>query len=136
METIVTEFEETRIQAATNTLISISRLGNQYLNEKEPWNLLKTDREKAATVLYVAAQIVKTLAAISAVFMPSTAEKLWQTLKLPSTIQESNWEDALKPLEPGHKIAKAKPLFQKIEADEKVLDGMLQQVREKKGIKY
>ena len=37
----------------------------------------------------------------------------------------------MKPLETGHKIAKAKPLFQKIGKDEKQLDEMLAKVREK-----
>jgi methionyl-tRNA synthetase len=106
-------------------------MGNQYLNEKEPWNLLKTDREKVATILYVAAQIVKAIAVVSAPFIPSTAEQLWQTLNLPGSVQKSRWEEALTPLEAEHKIAKAKPLFRKIDADEKQLDEMLMKVREK-----
>jgi methionyl-tRNA synthetase len=106
-------------------------VGNQYLNEREPWNLLKTDREKAATILYVAAQIVKALAVISAPFIPGTAEQLWQTLNLPKSVQKSKWKEAITPLEAGHKIAKAKPLFRKIDADEKQLDEMLMKVREK-----
>jgi methionyl-tRNA synthetase len=63
--------------------------------------------------------------------MPATAEQLWQTLNLDGSVHASRWEDALKPLEAGHKIAKAKPLFQKIDADEKKLDEMLMAVREK-----
>jgi methionyl-tRNA synthetase len=106
-------------------------VGNQYLNEKEPWNLLKTDKAKAATILYVAAQIVKTLAVISAPIIPGTAEKLWQTLNLPGSAQKSRWEEDLTPLEAEHKIAKAKPLFQKIDANEKQLDEKLMKVREK-----
>jgi methionyl-tRNA synthetase len=131
VETIAEEFEAAKLQSAANTLISLSRIGNQYLNEKEPWNLLKTDKAKAATILYVAAQIVKALAIISAPFIPGTAEKLWQTLSLSGTAQKSRWEEALTPLEVGHKIAKAKPLFQKIDADEEQLDKMLLKVREK-----
>jgi methionyl-tRNA synthetase len=131
VETIAEEFEAAKLQSAANTLISLSRIGNQYLNEKEPWNLLKTDKAKAATILYVAAQIVKALAIISAPFIPGTAEKLWQTLSLSGTAQKSRWEEALTPLKVGHKIAKAKPLFQKIDADEEQLDKMLLKVREK-----
>ena len=131
VETIAQEFEAAKLQSAANTLISLSRLGNQYLNEKEPWNLLKTDKAKAATILYVAAQIVKALAVISAPFIPGTAEQLWQTLNLPGSVQKSRWEEALTPLETEHKIAKAKPLFWKIDADEKQLDEMLMKVREK-----
>ena len=131
VDAVAKDFEEARLQSAANTLIGISRVGNQYLNEKEPWNLIKTDREKAATILHVAAQIVKAVTIVSAPFIPTTAEQLWQTLNLGGSVHTSSWEDALKPLEAGHKIAKAKPLFQKIDADEKKLDEMLAAVREK-----
>jgi methionyl-tRNA synthetase len=131
VETAAQEFEDAKLQSAANTLISIGRVGNQYLNEKEPWKLVKTDREKAATVLYVTAQVVKAISVVSAPFMPATAEHLWQTLNLDGSVHEIRWEEALKPLEAGHKIAKAKPLFQKIDADEKKLDEMLAAVREK-----
>ena len=133
VETAAQEFEETKLQSAANTLISIGRIGNQYLNEKEPWKLVKTDMEKAATVLYVTAQVVKAITIVSAPFMPTTAEQLWQSLNLNGSVHKSKWEEAFKPLEAGHKIVKAKPLFQKIDADEKQLDEMLAAVREKKG---
>jgi methionyl-tRNA synthetase len=126
------ELEKAKLQSAANTLISIGRIGNQYLNEKEPWKLFKTDMEKAATVLYVNAQIVKAATVVSAPFMPATAEQLWQTLNLPGSVHTSKWEEALKPLGVGHKIAKSKPLFQKIDADEKKLDDMLAAVRKKR----
>jgi methionyl-tRNA synthetase len=134
VEAAAQEFEDAKLQSAANTLIGISRVGNQYLNEKEPWNLIKTDREKAATVLYVAAQVVKAVAVVSAPFILTTSEQLWQTLNLSGSVHTCRWEEALKPLEAGHKIAKAKPLFRKIDADEKKLDEMLEKVRAAKAI--
>jgi methionyl-tRNA synthetase len=131
VEEAAAEFEEAKLQSAANTLISITRVGNQYLNDKEPWNLIKTDKAKAATILYVAAQIVKAACVVSAPFMPSTADKLWQTLNLDGSVHTSRWKDALKPLEVGHKIAEAKPLFRKIDVDETKLDEMLAAVRQK-----
>ena len=128
---VAEEIEASRLQSAVNSVIGMSRMGNQYLNEKEPWNLIKKDREKAATVLYVAMQIVKSLAIVSAPFIPSTAEELWKTLNLPGSFCEQRWDEALKPIPPKHKIAKAKPLFRKIEADAQKLDEMLEKVREK-----
>jgi methionyl-tRNA synthetase len=123
------EIEESKLQSAANTLISLSRAGNQYLNEKEPWNLMKTDRDKAAGIFYVCVQIVKALAVASASFIPSSAEQLWQTLNLPGSVHTSRWQEAVAPLEAGHKINKSKPLFSKVDADEKGLDEMLAQVR-------
>ena len=125
------EIEDSWLQSAANTLISISRIGNQYLNTKEPWNLMKTDKEKAGTIFYVAAQVVKAIAVVSEPFIPQTSQQLWQTLNLPETIGKSNWSDALKPIEAGHKIAKPTPLFHKIDADEAKLEEMLAQIRAK-----
>lgn len=132
VENIAKEIEECRLQSAANTLIGISRIGNQYLNEKEPWNLIKKDKAKAANILYVAAQIVKTLAIVSAPFMPYAAEEIWNTLNLPGSVHEQKWEEATKPLPAKHKIAKAKPLFKKIEANAQQLDELLEKIRERK----
>jgi hypothetical protein len=46
-------------------------------------------------------------------------------------VKESNWNDALKPIEAGHKIAKSTPLFHKIDSDEAKLEESLTQLREK-----
>ncbi|MEM3597129.1 MAG: methionine--tRNA ligase [Candidatus Bathyarchaeia archaeon] len=133
VENMAREIEECKLQSAANTLIGISRIGNQYLNEKEPWNLIKKNKAKAANILYVAAQIVKALAIVSAPFMPFAAEEIWKTLNLPGSVHEQMWEEATKPLPAKHKIAKAKPIFKKIEASAQQLDELLEKVRE--GIK-
>jgi methionyl-tRNA synthetase len=129
------EIEDSWLQSAANTLIGISRIGNQYLNTKEPWNLMKTDKERAGTIFYVTAQVVKAIAVVSEPFMPQTAQQLWQSLNLSGTVQESNWNDALKPIEAGHKIAKSTPLFHKIDSDEAKLEEMLSQIRAKAPLK-
>ena len=129
VETIAKEIEESKLQSAANTLISLSRTGNQYLNDKEPWNVIKTDRERAAGIFYICMQIVKALAVASSPFIPSSAEQLWQTLNLKGKASEAKWQEALTPLEPGHKINKPTPLFKKIDADEKKLDEILAQIR-------
>jgi methionyl-tRNA synthetase len=132
VDAIAQDLEAAKLQSAANTLISLSRVGNQYLNEKEPWKLLKTDPAKAATIFYVAVQIVKALAVTSAPFMPNKAEQLWQTLDLPGRVVTTRWDEAVAPLEAGHKIGAPQPLFHKIDADEKKLDEMLQKIREEK----
>jgi methionyl-tRNA synthetase len=124
------EIEGSKLQSAANTLISLSRVGNQFLNEKEPWNLFKSDPTKAANIFYICAQIVKALAVTSAPFIPSSAERLWQSLNLTGNLNESKWLEAETPLEACHRINKPKPLFSKIEADDKKLEAMLMQVRE------
>lgn len=130
VETTAKEIEDCRLQSAANTLMGISRIGNQYLNEKEPWNLIKKDRGKAANIIYVASQIVKILAIVSAPFIPFAAEEIWKTLNLPGSVHQQKWNEAIKPLPAHHKIAKATPLFRKIEASEQELDERLEKIRE------
>jgi methionyl-tRNA synthetase len=134
VESAAEDLENAKLQSAANTLISITRVGNQYLNDKEPWNLIKTDKTKAATILNVSAQMVKAACIVSAPFIPTTAERLWQTLNLTGSVHTSRWKDALAPLQAGHKIAKAKPLFKKIDADEAKLDEMVAKIRVAKTI--
>ena len=131
VKTVGEEIEASRLQSAANTLISISRMGNQYLNEKEPWHLIKKNRSKAANTIYVAAQIVKALATVSAPFIPSTAERLWRTLTMTGSVHQQRWDEALKPLPSSHTVDKASPLFRKIEADSEKLAETLEKVRDR-----
>ena len=131
VEQAAKEIETGLLQPAVNTLISISRIGNQYLNTKEPWNIMKTDKEKAGTIFYVATQVVKAATIVSAPFIPQTAEQIWQTLQLPEN--NYTWNQATTPIDPGHKITKPTPLFHKIETDENKLDEQLAEIRTKLG---
>jgi methionyl-tRNA synthetase len=120
--------EECKIQAALKNIIAISRLGNQYLNEKEPWRLFKTDPQKAADVLYVSVQIIKALAITLDPFIPFTARELRTLLNL-NDADASRWDETTKLLEAEHKINKAKPLFSKIDAKEEELQENLEKIR-------
>ena len=126
---VADEIENCRLQSAANLMISISRMGNQYLNEKEPWNLIKKERDKAANIFNVSAQIAKALAIVSTPFIPFAAEEIWKTLNLPGNVQEQKWNEALTSLPPDQKIAKPKPLFNKIDVEEEELGKRLEKVR-------
>ncbi len=115
-----------KLQAALRGIIDISRLGNRYFNEKEPWKALKTNRQKAANTLYIAAQIVKTLGLTLTPFLPFTAKKIASLLNLPDGGQSHQWRRATKPLPAGHKIRRSTPLFAKIEANGEELQDKLE----------
>jgi len=122
---IAADFEQFRIQAAANTVIGISRMGNQYLNEKEPWKLMKTNKSHAANIMALAARIVKVLAIVSEPFMPSTADDIWKALNSEGNVHQQRWDEALKPFPPQHKIGKPKPLFRKIDENGEDLEAKL-----------
>lgn len=128
-EKIAQNLEKFKLQEALRHVIGLSHLGNRYLNEKEPWKTIKSNPQSAANTLYVGVQIVKILAITLEPFIPFTAEKLWQLLNLPGKVHEQTWDETEKNLPTGHKINKAKPLFQKIKATEEELQIMLENAR-------
>jgi methionyl-tRNA synthetase len=120
-----------KLQSAANNVISVSRIGNQYLNEKEPWNLVKTDKTEAANIFSVAARLVKALAIVSAPFVPFAADQIWKTLNLQGSVHQQKWADATDKFPVDHRINKPKPLFSKIEESPEQLEGKLQKIRKK-----
>ena len=94
-------------------IVDLAREGNQYLSEREPWHLIKTDRDKAATTIYLASQLVGTLEILLAPFLPETSQKIREQLGLDTG--KLNWSDAGRfRLKAGHKIGKPSPLFHKV----------------------
>ncbi|MEA2090313.1 MAG: methionine--tRNA ligase [Thermoproteota archaeon] len=129
VEEIAQNLERSKLQEALRNVVNLGRIGNRYLNEKEPWNTVKTDRQKTADTLYTAMQIIKALAITLEPFIPFTAQKIWGLLNLLGSVHDQTWEEATKPLPPNHKIRKAKPLFYKIKAAEDELQAALEKVR-------
>src|SRR5204862_7019175 len=66
--------EQARFKAALGEAMRISSLANQYVAEQAPWALVKTDRERAATVLYVALRAVDSLKTLLTAFLPITSQ--------------------------------------------------------------
>ncbi|MEM1673437.1 MAG: methionine--tRNA ligase [Candidatus Bathyarchaeia archaeon] len=119
--------ENCQLQAALKEAIDLSRIGNRYLNEKRPWETIKSSPQTAANTLYVSVQVVKALSIILEPFIPITMRKLREMLNVPERI---SWDDAYKPLPQGHRIGKAEPLFTKINVSEEDLQRMLEEKRE------
>ncbi len=66
-------------QALTETM-RLASLVNQYLSEHEPWKVIKSDRDRAATILYVALQCVNNLKMMMTPFLPFTSQRLHEML--------------------------------------------------------
>ncbi len=130
VDEITTDLDAFRLQSAAGDIVGVARVGNQYLNDREPWNIIKKDRATAANVFYVAAQFVKATSIVSAPFIPFSAQEVWRALKLPGTVFEQKWTGSLEPFGRNHKIAKSTPLFRKIDADEDELEQKLKKLRE------
>jgi methionyl-tRNA synthetase len=102
-----------RFRDALNELMNLSRLGNKYLADTEPWKLIKTDEARTGTVLHVALQLSASLVTLLEPFLPTAAARLGEMLD----VQKGAWQQAGRPdtLAAGHQIKEAALLFDKIE---------------------
>ena len=123
---ISSSIERYRFREASQELLNVSRLGNKYLADEEPWKLIKTDPERVQTIMYIALQIAAGLAVLSEPFLPFTSQKLKKILnlsdrpaaRLRTNLVKLEWKDISedKPLlKSGYKIEKSELLFSKIE---------------------
>ena len=72
--------EQVRFKAALAEAMRVSALANQYLADQAPWALVKTDRDRAGTVLYVALRAVDSLKTLLTPFLPFTSQVVHELL--------------------------------------------------------
>ncbi len=72
--------EAARFRSALQDAMRIAALGNQYVAEQAPWAKLEPDRERAATILYVALRAIDSLKLLLTPFLPFSAQRLHETL--------------------------------------------------------
>jgi methionyl-tRNA synthetase len=105
--------ENYRFRDALNELMNLTRAGNKYLAETEPWKLIKTDEARTGTVLHVALQLAAGLVTLLEPFLPTAAATLGTMLR----VEKGAWQQAGRPdaLSAGQEIGAAALLFDKIE---------------------
>jgi methionyl-tRNA synthetase len=73
---VSTLLEQARFQMALKYVMNLAKEVNVYLGTEQPWHTIKTDRERAATVLYVALRCVDNLKTMLAPFLPFSSQRL------------------------------------------------------------
>ena len=112
-EKVAENLDHFRFREALKEAMNLARLGNKYLADKEPWILIKTEKEKVGAILNVALQITASLSVIMEPFIPFSVKKIAGFLNL----EGLSWDDIGKKdlLKPGDKINQPSLLFEKIE---------------------
>ncbi|RRR72796.1 MAG: methionine--tRNA ligase [Candidatus Viridilinea halotolerans] len=68
--------EGARFKAALTETMRLAALVNSYLSDQEPWKVLKQDRERGATIWYVALRCVASLRILFTPFLPFSCQRL------------------------------------------------------------
>jgi methionyl-tRNA synthetase len=69
-----------RFKAAITEAMALAQSSNQYLDKKAPWLSIKSDRQAAATALYVALQVIDNLKVLLCPFLPHSSQRLHEYL--------------------------------------------------------
>ncbi|MDI9548282.1 MAG: methionine--tRNA ligase [Chloroflexota bacterium] len=73
-------YNAVKLKAALTEVRRLSQRVNQYLNEKAPWQRIKTDPTAAATTVYVALQAIDWLKVLWAPILPQSSERIHSML--------------------------------------------------------
>ncbi|MGH2556135.1 MAG: methionine--tRNA ligase [Actinomycetota bacterium] len=107
------------LTAALAAVWELVSRANQYLVEKEPWQLAKDEarRGELGTVLYAAAETLRVLAVLISPIMPGAAARLWEQLGISEMLEEQRLPEAGRwgLLEPGTKTRRGDSLFPRLE---------------------
>lgn len=123
-EKVKTLLEEFKFRDALFEVIDLSRKGNRYMQEKEPWIVARQlaenpDAQKSIdNCLHLCLQLTANLAILINPFLPGTAKKMIGMMKVVEKMLD--WENAgkLKLLSVGYSLREPQLLFRKIEDEE------------------
>ncbi len=110
---IVTKLlSEISLKEALKQIMLISKSGNQYFQENEPWKTIKDEKtkEKAATTMFICANLSRKLAILIEPYMPTISAKIFDMLH----IEPQQWTDLDKDIA-NHEIRMPEVLFRRFE---------------------
>jgi methionyl-tRNA synthetase len=150
-DTVGALIEEGRFRAALAEAMRLATTINQYVSDQAPWALVKTDRDRAGTVLNVSLRAVDSLKTLFTPFLPHTSQQVHELLGYegfiagPLEFREvdedgqtheiltgdyrswvGSWEPSALP--PGQALQEPRQLFKKL--DDSVVDEELQRMRD------
>ncbi len=119
VETLRSHLYNLEFRKATEALNALWSAGNQYIDIRAPWTLLKQDKAEAAVVIRTCINLIRLYAVASAPFIPDTAEQLFEALHLTEAERHSTMTDAtdLSVLKAGRAFEVPPVLIQKIDDD-------------------
>jgi len=97
-------------------VMNLARAGNKFFDDQAPWKSLSEDPEKCNHTLRTCLLLIKTLAVVSAPFLPQTAQRIWDMLGLEGKVRDVPWSDAPTDVfRDGASLPPPDPLFKKID---------------------
>ena len=109
---------EYRVSDTLDTIFTLAKRCNKYIDETAPWTLAKDESKKArlGTVLYNLLESIRFVAVLLSPFLPETSEKILAQIN--TDIKDYDSLSAFGALKAGTVVGTAEPLFARIDAKE------------------
>ena len=107
--------EKRQFRNSLKEIMNLAKLGNRYIDKKEPWSTVKSDRQIAANTLWIGANLISNLGVLISPFLPKTSLKISSIFNFGSDIPK--WE--YREVKSGTSIVNISPLFKKIDKEKK-----------------
>ena len=115
--------ENCNFKIGLRSAMNLAQFRNYYFDQKQPWNLVKNDKEACGTTLHICLKIVNALAVFMAPYLPYSSDSIWNILGNKDSIHNINWNQALAELKVGTSLERPKPLFKKLDLKEYIKEG-------------
>ena len=105
---------DVRLRDALVKVLSIADLGNEFFQRKQPWKMVKDDRDGCERVIHTCLSVCESVATLLAPFLPSSSEKILSVLGSPAP----SFSTLGKPRKTIRLKAKPEVPFKKLEDDQ------------------
>lgn len=112
-DSIATHYEALDTHKAMRAIMELADICNQYIDQNAPWELAKTDTEKAAQVCSTGLNAFKHLATYLKPVIPKIVDGIERYLN----IEPLTWDSLTTQLEAGHEINKYQHLAKRLDLD-------------------
>ena len=100
---------------AIAAVMGLAHEANRYLDEKEPWKVIKENRERAGLSLYVVIGVIVRLKTMMYPFLPFSSQKVHTFLGYEGNVEDYGIQTELP--SPGQQLVKPSPLFTKLDPE-------------------
>jgi len=90
---------------------------NKYIDEEAPWQVVRTDRARAGTVLYNTLEAVRIATILLSPWLPTATVRVWEQLGIAASLTTQRLNDARQwgGLPAGTRVSSGAPIFPRID---------------------
>lgn len=115
-------FDKVELTAALEATMKLAKAGNQYFDQQEVWQVIKTDEAKAVRILLNLVNLLRTLTVLLEPFVPDAAVKMGEMLGMDLSVEVGKDHiletGGVEPIRELAVLGKVKILFEKLDKEE------------------